>query len=131
MTKNIDYLKMADVETRASGKWYGVNDHTTSVGCYYYEDEGSSPDIHPPQFEAVCQKLNELANVRDKNGDVIVQIAYYRPDWKTKVIAYRFTSDWAYRNYNSELQACGSSLGRGCFNPFNANSYDFEHFCKK
>ena len=103
----------AEIDLKA-GKWFGNS--TSAASCFFYHGEGAS-DFHRTQWEAVVNELKRLTIVRDKNGDFVVQLVYHRED-KNFVIAYRFTSDWAYRQYESKLVHIGGSLGRGAFDPF-------------
>jgi hypothetical protein len=43
-------------------------------------------------------------------------------------VAYRFTSDWAYRRYSREVQELGLSLGRGGFEPWHPSRDDYAHY---
>ena len=103
--------------------WHGNTDHATSPSAFDYHSLSASKDIHPRQFRSIVRFLKKLTTVRDANGEFVVQLIYTRFTGSQPVVAYRFTSDWAYRQYDRELIRRGSSLGRGVFEPFKGD-YD-------
>lgn len=103
----------------ARGKWHGNTDHCTSPSCYYYEAYNGK-EFHKEALTNVVSKLRELAEIRDANGDKVVQIIFEWLDSPIRpVMAYRFTSDWASRKYSGVLLDLGGHIGRGVFKPFN------------
>jgi hypothetical protein len=113
------------------GRWHG--DSYAGQSHFYYTRATSSPDIHPPQFDAVWDRLHELAQVRDGNGWPVVRLVFTRRDHDHPVIAYRWTSDWAYSQYELDLVRRGGSLGRGVWQIWGSDPYcrwNYEHFVK-
>lgn len=103
------------------GKWHGRTDAATSPTAMWYTREGHS-QLHVSCFHAVWDRLHELEeNHLDGNGSPPVQIMFTRLDHHHPVIVYRFTSDWAYHKFRDEIVSLGSSLGRGCFQPWSSS----------
>lgn len=108
--------------------WHGSSTVGTDPASYFFTrsradlskpatEKDYGDFTHEAQFRAVLDKLQELAETSDGNGWPIVEFVYtdIRARVRNPVVAYRFTSDWAYHKYYSEVQALGTSLGRGIF----------------
>lgn len=108
-------------------RWWGNTDAETSNRTFFYEKYNAS-DFHVKSWAKVMARLLQLVDTKDGNGDNVVQFVCTRNDAKIAMVAFRFTSDWAYRKYSGELTKLGSSLGRGTFEPFKQGSYDYEHY---
>lgn len=106
---------------------YGNTDTKTSPHTYFFGVENAVAE-HREQFAAVWRRLNQLVETKDGNGYKIVDLLFSRLDDKVAVVAYRFTSDWAYDRYYGEVQQLGRSLGRGGFEPFGGRGYDYENY---
>ena len=96
--------------------WYGKSDHSTSPKFFFYDVEDSS-DLHAEQMSNVRSYLQELCVTRDGNGDFVAQMIYETTGPAVAAVAFRFTSDWAYRNFNDALTSLGLSIGRGIWAP--------------
>jgi hypothetical protein len=106
-------------------RWYGNQDNDTSTHTYFTDNR--PPFLHD-QFEAVVAKLKELTTTKDGNGDSVVEFVAMRRCERVHFVAYRFTSDWAYRRYSREVQELGLSLGRGGFEPWHPSRDDYAHY---
>lgn len=104
---------------------YGNTDTGTMPHTFFYHPDGNTPGAQE-EFEAVIQTLSDLAHSRDGNGDVIAEFVALRRSPRIHFVAFRFTSDWAYRHYYSGVQQTGPGLGRGTYRPFKRpEDFDF------
>lgn len=131
-TRFQEYLRKTD---GPKVKWYGNTSHKTNESTYFLDDPVSRDDTYGVEmrekFEAVVAYLVELAVTKDGNGSVVLEFIALRRCDRVWFVAYRFTSDWAYARYNSEvMQRGGGSLGRGVFEPFK-DKYNFDHYLKE
>lgn len=109
--------------------WFGHSDASTSR--LYFAYDAPSNAVHHTQMAAVVQRMRELADLVDGNGRAVFEFVYANLDVQNPIIAFRFTSDWAYDQYNAELVKLGSSLGRGVFKPWGsdpASKYFFDRY---
>lgn len=102
--------------------WYGNSDASTSASAFDYHVGGNN-ETHIAEFAAVKQRIEELLQERDGNDEPVIQLIYTRLLGEQPVLAYRWTSDWAYRKFEHELIRLGGSLGRGVFEPFKGDNY--------
>jgi hypothetical protein len=113
-------LKAIYSEKLASGKkhWYGAFEYRTNAVSFWYEKR-SETDTHKQQMKAVIDRLLDLTtSVRDGNNQLVADLIYSRSDDKIVIVAFRFTSDWAWKRYHDETIGLGSLLGHGAFRPF-------------
>lgn len=92
------------------------------------ERDGGISDFHIAAFEAVTPRIFRLAE------EGAIELMYYRNSPTCKVIAYRFVSDQFYNNHAGELVQLGSTLARGCWEPFGSDPYNkniFETYMKE
>lgn len=94
--------------------WFGNTDTKTSTSYYAYEGENAT-EIHQKAMTALLVRMRELADTVDSNGRVVFQFIYTNLNAVNPIVAFRFTSDWAYDRYHDYLLEAGSSLGRGVF----------------
>ena len=109
-------------------RWHGNTDHKTSPSAFFYDPRSDHYGEAEANFIRVLTELGALCETRDVNGDCVVQFICERRAEHIVFIAYRFTSDWAYRKYRDRLmEAGGRSLGRGTFQPFFGPS-NYDHY---
>lgn len=104
-----------------TSRWTGHSDHHTSPK-FFFHDVGGASDAHTEQMSSVRSRLRELCETRDGNGDPVVKIIYETTGPTVAAVAYRFTSDWASRNFADGLTSLGLSIGRGVWDPFGCGS---------
>lgn len=109
------------------GKWHGTN--IRGAAYFSYNAKSASADIHPPQFEAVVKRLEELSRTLDGNGQPIVKFVFTRYKHDNPVVAYHWTSEWADNKFDRELVELGGSLGRGIWDPWK-DSYTFDEYVR-
>lgn len=112
-------------------KWHGgSSEHCTSPKMYYLTDWDRCPEHQREEFRQVVEKLEELSRTAaDWEWDPPVQLLASRLEHSAPFIAYRYTSDAAYRTHEKFLVAMGGSLGRGSFTPW-SDSWAYQTFVK-
>jgi hypothetical protein len=115
--RNLNPLPQNHRRPIVTTKHFGTHDRGA---LFFYHDTEQASAIHTSQFASVRARLSELMTVKDGNGRWVVELVFERtgPEEDIQVLAYRFTSDWAYDMHEGGLVERGGSLGRGVWEGF-------------